>query len=186
MTIKFCGEEMHETMSSDTLRMQDLIGSAIPYLEAALRDGKPYAQAYLDEANMVLRLYDALEDENYKAMFTSEAHEELEHQAVVFWHETLCDYFDGLAPVGLSFGSHPGDGALIGFWGYDTECTNCGTYVYSLEGVRDAEGSLFCGDDCLLEASRSKTPFQSGMTLEMDGDQPKVTGSFMEGLLGLL
>jgi len=82
--------------SSATLRLCDLIPPALDIL--AEHDHETYA-AIVDDYNYV----------DNEAFYDSE-------DAAWMWHEDLFYALNEIAPARCYFGSHEGDGALMGFW----------------------------------------------------------------------
>lgn len=84
------------TVSSGTLRTEDLINAFIEYIP---EDHYAYDDLYSEYTNLG----------NYEC-------EEADYLL-----EDLVDVLNQLAPEGYCFGAHPGDGACFGFWEVEEE-----------------------------------------------------------------
>lgn len=98
-------------VSEGTLRTYDLVTAMLPYVRKVAP--AEYQQLFFT-CGMTPEYVTALEDGESHPYWDSEASDELQNNL----HELLSD----AAPEGFYFGSHPGDGAAIGFWpSYDDE-----------------------------------------------------------------
>lgn len=84
------------TVSSDTLRTEDLINAFIDYIP---EDHYAYDDLYSEYTNLG----------NYEC------------EEAIYLLEDLVDVLNQLAPANYYFGSHPGDGACFGFWEVEEE-----------------------------------------------------------------
>ena len=170
-------------MSSATLRTEDLI----PALSSAL------AQILSSLEHPPFEL--SSQAEELLLVAESSAHEELSYSQREQLSELCSDLFemlDALAPVGFSFSSHEGDGALFGFWlsseicseleqlnlGADSEPAALAELLQELESLGvdlfDLESSYYAGAYGSTEAEAGRDFAQSlaEETLELSSDWP--------------
>jgi len=93
--------EAGDEVSKATLRTEDLVGAFMGFLEAVCDEEsmKTISAEYAEVSEL---------DEN-------------SDELAWFLNEFLFDCMNEIAPEGCYFGSHPGDGALMGFWECEEE-----------------------------------------------------------------
>ena len=129
------------TISSATLRLQDLIPAGLGFMAEFDKEGlQALNDEYLDDLNVGLAkmpvekwhkglIYTRLVSDNY--IYQLKSLDEIgglpdDHPLWSYdwegdilswlWHEDIFERLNSIAPAGCYFGSHMGDGALIGFW----------------------------------------------------------------------
>ncbi len=97
------------TISNATLRNEDLIAKCIHFLFKV--DKKSATKIWRENPNLLSALCDK------ECGISTDWWES--DEATHLLHEDIFDAMDKLSPRGYYFGSHPGDGALIGYWSVD-------------------------------------------------------------------
>lgn len=135
-------------VSSGTLQLTDCASAWMAALEAinSLRDLP--ATNGLDSSDLeLLAVAAAVPDDLAPA--------EIERLSWLVY-ESLFDALDSAAPIGFYFGSHPGDGALLGFWLDET--------------ISDSLEPVGCADDPETVAALLQELGANGISLDSIGD----------------
>lgn len=106
-----------DTVSSATLRDSDLLDAMLGVLEYyrprkyadVIKQGRAAQEKFGNDFGYIGYL---LSEGHADTKATEEQADELQWLIC----ETLYDCMNEIAPAGCSYGSHPGDGALFGFW----------------------------------------------------------------------
>ncbi len=107
----FPDEYKDTTISHGTLRPKDLIESYLSTLK-----GLQWTPSIQRQVNELSDQWDAMEKD--------EGGEPIDIESAEYLLDNIQQMMVDLAPVGTSFGSHPGDGSDFGFWGDDIDLSN--------------------------------------------------------------
>lgn len=99
------------TVSHGTLRYVDLITATWEFLNT---HGQKKTVEYLKQCYPIVLTMGDMES-------AIETLEETDPEYLAYVYESLCDALNIIAPEGTYFGSHPGDGSLLGFWEIEVE-----------------------------------------------------------------
>jgi len=83
--------------------------------------GFTVSEATLNTVDLVESILDFLDSIGYPETMDLREQALEEEDLTYFLNEDLWDLMNEIAPEGTYFGSHPGDGSLIGFWPYTEE-----------------------------------------------------------------